>query len=90
MKTTKRTKKATPNNTIQYQSTQDPAFYIHHNKTHRSASEAFRDADYATPIWRSETDLEQLVSFLAGSMWGALIVFVPFVFVLTALHYVFK
>lgn len=34
----------------------DPAKFVWSNRTHRSASEAFRDADYATPIWRCETD----------------------------------
>jgi hypothetical protein len=28
-------------------------------KTYSSASEAFRDADYATPIWRCETEWDR-------------------------------
>jgi len=28
-------------------------------KTYRSTSEAFKDADYATPIWRCETERER-------------------------------
>ena len=68
MRTTKRN---TP-----YESTQDPAFFLHHNKTHRTASEAFRDADYATPIWRSQTDFEHAIDFLGGSIYGFLIVFI--------------
>jgi hypothetical protein len=51
----------------------DPAQFIHSNKTHRTVSEAFRDADYATAFWRQRTDLEELVSFveqaLLGVMW---------------------
>ena len=42
----------------------DPAQYIHSHKTHRTASEAFRDADYATPIWRCETDFDRTVEIL--------------------------
>ena len=51
----------------------DPAQFIHSKKTHRTVSEAFRDADYATAFWRQRTDLEELVSFveqaLLGVMW---------------------
>lgn len=43
----------------------DPALFIHQNKTHRSVSEAFRDADYATPIWRCETDWDRSKPILA-------------------------
>ena len=28
-------------------------------KTYRSTSEAFKDADYATPMWRCETERER-------------------------------
>ena len=28
-------------------------------KSYRSTSEAFKDADYATPIWRCETERER-------------------------------
>ncbi len=42
----------------------DPARYIHQNKTHRSASEAFKDADYATAIWRCETDWDRSVEYI--------------------------
>lgn len=34
------------------------------DKTYRSASEAFRDADYATPIWRCETEWDRTKSYL--------------------------
>jgi hypothetical protein len=59
MRTTRKTKKVTPKSAIQYQSALDPAFFIHHNQTHRSASEAFRDADYATALWKCETELDR-------------------------------
>ena len=39
-------------------------------KTYRSASEAFRDADYATPIWRCETEWDRTKEYLLwGVMW---------------------
>ena len=34
------------------------------DKTYRTASEAFRDADYATPIWKCETDRDRLIRYL--------------------------
>ena len=34
------------------------------DKTYTSASEAFRDADYATPIWRCETEWERTKAYL--------------------------
>jgi hypothetical protein len=40
-------------------------------KTYRSASEAFRDADYATPIWRCESDWDRTKDYLVwGVMWA--------------------
>jgi hypothetical protein len=49
----------------------DPAQYIHSHKTHRSVSEAFRDADYATPIWRCETDFDRAKEYLGWiAMWA--------------------
>ena len=52
----------------------DPAQYIWSNRTHRSASEAFRDAEYASSVTRYKTDTEQAVDFLFGSTLGACIV----------------
>jgi len=54
---TKRTK-------LTYKSDIDPAVIIHSNKTHRTVSEAFRDADYATPIWRCENDWDRAMEYL--------------------------
>jgi hypothetical protein len=48
----------------------DPAEYIHSNKTHRTASEAFRDADYAQAFWRSKSDLEEAVDFAEKALLG--------------------
>jgi hypothetical protein len=43
-------------------------------KTYRSASEAFRDADYATPIWRCETEWDRTKDYLGwGLMWAVLL-----------------
>jgi hypothetical protein len=54
----------------QYKSDIDPAVVIHSNRTHRTASEAFRDAEYATPIWRCETDWDKTKEYLKWiAMW---------------------
>ena len=42
----------------------DPAQFIHSNKTHRTVSEAFRDAEYAQSFWKSKTDWEEAVEFI--------------------------
>ena len=51
----------------------DPAQFIHSNKTHRTVSEAFRDAEYAQSFWKSKTDWEEAVEFIElafiGGMW---------------------
>lgn len=36
------------------------------DKTYSNASEAFRDADYATPIWKCETELSRTLNYLAN------------------------
>lgn len=51
-----------------YKSAQDPAQFIHHNKTHRSASEAFRDADYATAFWKESSEWNDFVMWCKDSM----------------------
>lgn len=48
----------------QYLGETDPADYIWSNKTHRSASDAFRDADYATALWRCETEWDRSVEII--------------------------
>jgi hypothetical protein len=43
-------------------------------KTYSSMSEAFRDADYATPMWRCETDWDRTKDYLVwGVMWATLL-----------------
>jgi hypothetical protein len=34
-------------------------------KTHRTMDDAFKTADYATPIWKCETENERAVSMVA-------------------------
>lgn len=47
--------------------------------TYRSASEAFKDADYATPIWRCETENEKAIEMLKGISWVLFAVYVCYV-----------
>jgi hypothetical protein len=43
-------------------------------KTYRSTSEAFKDADYATPMWRCETDWDRTKEYLGWiAMWAVLL-----------------
>ena len=50
----------------QYLGETDPAQYIWSNKTHRTASEAFRDADYATAFYRPKSEWEDMKEFVSG------------------------
>ena len=52
----------------------DPAQFSWSNRTHRTASEAFRDADCATPIWKCESDFQQGIRFLGGMVHGMVVV----------------
>jgi hypothetical protein len=48
----------------------DPAKFLHSSKTHRTASEAFRDADYACALWRCETEWDRTKQYIGwGLMW---------------------
>ena len=40
--------------------------------THRTASEAFKDADYATPLWRCESDWEIALHYFTDGIIGVL------------------
>jgi len=69
-RTTTKKRVATPVKT-QYLGETDPARFIHQNKTHRTASEAFRDADYATAIWKCKTDWDRTKEYLGWVlMWA--------------------
>jgi hypothetical protein len=50
----------------QYLGETDPAQFIHSNKTHRTVSEAFRDADYAIAIQRPKSEWEDCAEFMGG------------------------
>jgi hypothetical protein len=68
-------KRATP-----YLGETDAAQYIWSNKTHRTASEAFRDADYATAFYRPKSEWQDVKEFVGGSILMApVIVFVGYV-----------
>ena len=54
---------------IPYLGETDPAQYIHSNKTHRSASEAFKDADYATAIYKPKSEWDDMVEFCGGMVF---------------------
>lgn len=56
---------------------QDTAKLVWSSKTHRSASEAFRDAQYACAITTFKTDAMLTWDFIKGSFIGALLVGVP-------------
>lgn len=46
-----------------------------HNSTHRSMSEAFRDAQYACAIQTFKADWKLTLDFIAGAIQGAFLVF---------------
>lgn len=43
----------------------DTAQYIHNNQTHRTMSDAFKDADYASPITKFRSDTWKALEFFA-------------------------
>ena len=61
-------RKSKPKKTMkwQYLGETDPAQYIWSNKTHRTASEAFRDADYAYSGWKPKSEWEDMKEFISG------------------------
>jgi hypothetical protein len=64
----------------QYLGETDPAQFIHSNKTHRSVSEAFRDADYATAFYRPKSEWDDCKEFVSGMVLMApVILFVAYV-----------
>jgi len=56
---------------VKYLGETDPAQFIHSNKTHRSVSEAFRDASYAIAIQRHKSEWDDCKEFLGGLVWIA-------------------
>jgi hypothetical protein len=59
---------------VTYQSEIDPAVIIHSNKTHRTVSEAFRDAEYACSITKFKNDWQLSLEYLSGVVYGFCIV----------------
>lgn len=55
-----------------YMGETDPAQFVHSNKTHRTVSEAFKDADYATAIQRHKSEWEDVREFCGGMLIMAL------------------
>jgi hypothetical protein len=47
--------------------------------TPRSLDEAFKTADYATPIWRCESDTDKGIKFFVNMVVGMLMVALPLV-----------
>ena len=48
----------------------DPAQFVWSNRTHRSASEAFRDAEYACAITKFKNDWQLSLEFFCGAVMG--------------------
>ena len=40
---------------------------------YKSASEAFKDANYATPLWKCESDFDRALQFISDTIIGALL-----------------
>ena len=52
----------------------------HHNMTHRSASEAFRDADYASSIYKPKSEWDDCMEFMGGMIFmSPVLLFVGYV-----------
>jgi hypothetical protein len=50
----------------QYKAEDDIWEWQRHNMTHRSASEAFRDAEYATAIYKPKSEWDDCMEFCGG------------------------
>jgi hypothetical protein len=74
--------KAKPVVKTEYKGVDDTAFFIHHNKTHRSASEAFRDADYASAFWKEQSEWDDFILFCSDGkyLFPLLVVFIGAIF----------
>jgi hypothetical protein len=51
--------------------------YKNVSKIPRTSDEAFKTADYATPIWRCESDTEKGIKFFVDMVIGMLMVALP-------------
>ena len=70
-------RKVTQRRINQYFGDIDPAVIVHSNKTHRTVSEAFRDAEYACSITKFKSDAQLAYEFLRDMIIGMLICGVP-------------
>jgi hypothetical protein len=69
--------------TTPYLGGDDPSQWLHSNKTHRTASEAFRDADYATAFYRPKSEWADCLEFMGGMViLSPVILFALYVFYL--------
>ena len=55
--------------------------YKNVSRVPRTLDEAFKTADYATPIWRCETDTQKGIKFFINMVVGMLMVALPLVMV---------
>lgn len=55
--------------------------YKNVSRVPRTTDEAFKTADYATPIWRCETDTQKGIKFFINMVVGMLMVALPLVMV---------
>jgi hypothetical protein len=53
--------------------------YKNVSRVPRTTDEAFKTADYATPIWRCESDTDKGIKFFIDMVVGMLMVAVPLV-----------
>ena len=52
----------------------DTLYQWHKEKTKSNASWAFKDADYATPIWKCETEMDRVKEYgIFVVIWGLLL-----------------
>jgi hypothetical protein len=51
--------------------------YKNVSRVPRTTDEAFKTADYATPIWRCENDTDRGIKFLIDMLIGMLVVAMP-------------
>jgi hypothetical protein len=51
--------------------------YKNVSRVPRTTDEAFKTADYATPIWRCENDTDRGIKFLIDMVIGMLVVAMP-------------
>jgi hypothetical protein len=58
----------------QYHASDDVAQWIWSNRTHRSVSEAFRDAQYACAIQTFKADWKLTIDFIVNAFYGAWVV----------------